>query len=219
MAGFSSASYQGLQLIEASNAVLLAASNPLIILLLSWLWLGIRMQPTQLLGVAVSLVGVAAIVSRGDVNELLALQFHLGDMWIFIAVLSWSIYSILLRWRPADLPWQVFLTAQVIGSLVSLVPAFLLETSYAEPWSMDWSLFGAIVYASVFTLILAYMCWAQAVRQVGANYAGQFLNLIPVFGVVLSVLILGEVLQTYHLFGMGLVIGGIVLATYRRVAE
>ena len=100
--------YIGLTSTNASNATILQSAIPIFILILSALWLKERVSIQQWLGVTISLIGVLMLITQGKLSNLLSLSFNLGDIYILVGVLSWAIYSILLRWRPAELDGFTF---------------------------------------------------------------------------------------------------------------
>ncbi len=213
VAGFNSCLYVALQTTTATNAALLASVSPMIILLLSFFWLKIAANRYQILGVLLSLLGVVVIISRADWQVLQHLSLNQGDLWVLLAVLMWAIYSVLLRWRPAELHWLPFLTVLIISGVIALFPLFVWALLHAPAWELSPPVLASIGYTTFFPLLLAYVCWNQAVHQVGANLAGQFLHLIPTFGTLLSIWLLGEQLHQYHIAGIALVVAGILLAT------
>ena len=186
------------------------------IIALSWLFLRERLAPRQLAGVLISLGGVLVILSHGSWAELAALEVNRGDVFVMLSMLLWSIYTIGLRWRPAGLSLLSFLfTIAVIGDLVVL-PLYLVETALVRPMEWSWTAVAALLSVAIFPSVLAYIFWNRGVEQVGASVAGLFVHLMPVFGVLLAWLILGERMLPFHVGGIALIVTGIWL-TSRRV--
>lgn len=204
--------YLGLQTTTATNAVLLVSTTPVLILILSFLLLGQAVRPLQGVGVVLSLAGVGAIVAAGDPAALADLALNAGDLWIMGAVASWALYSVCLRWRPSGMDPLLFLTATIVTGLVPLLPLYLWDLTRGNTLSLDAVTIGAVGYVALFPSVLAYIFWNRGVAELGANRTGQFLHLMPVFGTLLSLLVLGERLALYHLVGIGLIAAGIVLA-------
>jgi drug/metabolite transporter (DMT)-like permease len=69
----------------------------------------------------------------------------------------------------------------------------------------------SILYIALFPSIVAFFCWNRGVASIGANRAGLFVNLVPVFASIMAVAWLGESLKAFHLIGMLLIFGGMVL--------
>jgi drug/metabolite transporter (DMT)-like permease len=130
-----------------------------------------------------------------------------------LSILLWSLYTIGLRWRPPGLSMLSFLYSIAVIGTVAMLPCYLAESALGRP--MTWSLpaFGAIAFVAVFSSVLSYIFWYRGVEQVGANVAGLFVHLMPVFGTLLAWLFLGERLLPFHVAGMGLILTGIWLTT------
>lgn len=204
--------YLGLQTTTATNAVLLVSTTPVLILILSFLLLGQTVRWLQAIGVLLSLAGVGAIVAAGDPTTLADLALNTGDLWILGAVASWALYSVCLRWRPQGLDPVLFLTATIVTGLVPLLPLYLWDLTRGSTLNLDAVTVGAVGYVALFPSVLAYVFWNRGVAELGANRTGQFLHLMPVFGTLLSMFVLGERLAMYHLAGILLIAAGILLA-------
>jgi len=208
--------YLGLQTTTASNAVLLQSVIPLIIILLSWLVLGVPITTRQVLGIFASLLGVLIIITRGDLPALLRLEVTRGDLWILAAMSSWGFYSVLLRKLPQGLGGLTFLGYTIALGVLGITPLYIWEMYNGEFISLSRVTLGSVLYVSIFPSLLAYLFWNRAVNQVGPNRAGLFIYLIPVFGSLLSVLLLDESLYSFHLAGILFVALGIYIATLWR---
>ena len=208
--------YLGLQHTTATNALLLNAAAPAFIVALSFLFgLG---QPTArlLLAVALSLAGVAVILSQGRASALLDLQFNPGDLWVLAAVLSWSAYTVVLSRRPSGVEPMVFLTALVLVGVAWIAPFYAWEIARGLHVSFDLVTAGSILYVGVFASLVAYAFWNAGVVQAGASRAGVFLNLMPAFGTLLAVALLGEPFHLVQAAGIGLIVAGVTLAQLAR---
>lgn len=203
--------YIGLQTTTATTAALLNASTPVFILLLGWVWLGERLAPGVIVGVAVALSGAVWIITRGQPAALMQWTLEVGDLWILVATLSWAVYTILLRWRPPGLPPLTLLcVVAMLGALVSL-PVAAVE--YALGARLLWSLpvAGGLLYIGLGATVLGYICWNRGVEVLGASRAGPFMYLMPVYTPLLGWMFLDERMQAFHLIGVGLIFGGILL--------
>lgn len=208
---FNALVYSGLHYTTATNALLLQASIPAGVLALDRLFHGTRAKPIQLAGVALSTLGVAAIVARGDLASLARLQFGLGDMLVLGGVVAWSLYTVLLRRRPALSGTSFLLLIFGLGTvLMAPLSAFELARGASVHWS--WPIVAAYGYVGVFPSVLAYIIYNAATAKLGAARAGQAITLMPLFGALLSVTLLGEQLARYHFVGMALILAGIVLS-------
>ncbi len=207
--------YVGLRTTQAINAVLLNSCIPLFILLAAWCMDGQRATSRQLLGMALSFLGILTIVTRGEWQRLADLGFHEGDLWILVAMPIWAFYSVLLKRKPAELSGLPLVAVfSGIGVLV-LAPAYVLEMLYwVPPVVPSWEAVAGVAYIGVFASVAAFVCWNTGVAAVGANIAGFTVHLLPLFGTLLAILFLGEAPQPFHALGFAGILAGVVLATW-----
>lgn len=211
MTGFSVALYQALHYTTAINASIEQASMPLIIFIANFLIFGMRVTLPQMAGFVISLIGVMIVVSHGSLANLLALDLNLGDAIMIGGVVLYGIYTVLLRNRP-NLHWQSFMLAIIGAGFVSSLPFVayeLLSESNAWPDLNGWLL---IAYVAIFPSLLSQIFYLRGVEAIGANRAAGFYNLMPIFGTILSILLLGERFEIYHGIAIIMVLGGIFLA-------
>jgi drug/metabolite transporter (DMT)-like permease len=152
-------------------------------------------------------------VLRGDLKTLLALFFMQGDLLMVIAVVIYGLYSALLRRRPAIHPLSFISVTFFLGA-AGLFPVYLAERAITGSFALNRDIVLSILYVAIFPSIVAYFCWNKGVDLVGPNRAGLFINLIPAFASLLSVWLLGESIQPFHIGGMVLILGGMVLFYY-----
>ena len=213
--------YIGLRDTTATNGALLNSTTPIMIFVLSRMLVGERWSARQALGVAISLGGVAAIVARGDVTMLAGLQLNGGDLWVLLATLSWAIYTVCLRWRPAELdPLAMLWTISAIGVL-AILPLYAWELATGRTLQVTPIALAGIAYMGVFATVVAYVFWNRAVQQVGPNRAGPFMYLMLVYTPLLATVFLDERLRLYHFIGCALILSGIYLtaSSHRRAAR
>jgi drug/metabolite transporter (DMT)-like permease len=211
---FNTMLYRGLQSTTAINAVLLQSAMPLIILLAAFLLFGERPGWRQMAGVAVSLAGVAVIAGRGSATVLAHLRLNPGDMWVLAAVVCYALYSALLRRRPPVHPMSLLAASFLIGALM-LLPLYLLEHASGARISGSLAGYAAIGFVAAGPGFLAYLCFNRGVELIGPGRAGQAIHLVPLFGALLAVLLLGERFRAFHAAGFGLIAAGILLASLR----
>jgi drug/metabolite transporter (DMT)-like permease len=220
VAGFNGFLYSGLRLTTATNALLVQAAIPALVLGVDRAVFRARPPALQVAGVLLSVLGVALIVARGDLSALSQAQLNLGDLLVLCGVVCWSVYTACLRLRP-PVASMSFLTATFAVGAAAMLPLAIWEwRSLGAPhWSPTTIL--AVAYVAVLPSVVAYSLFNAAVATLGAGPAGQAINLMPVFGALLAALTLGEPLHGYHLAGMTLVLLGILfpaLALVRRGA-
>lgn len=211
VAAFNGLLYSGLRYTSATNGLLLQALIPGLVLVASAIGFRERAPLGQVIGILLSTLGVAAIVFRGDPHAILQLRFGFGDVLILIGCVCWALYTACLRLRPAiRLESFVFVTFVI----AALVMAPFAASEAAEIATMHWTpkVFAAFVYVAVFPSVIAYYLYNAAVARIGAGAAGQTISLMPLLGAFLAMALLDEPLHGYHLAGMALILGGIVLS-------
>ena len=214
--GFSVPYFAALQATTAVNVSILNASAPIITVILSFAMVGILITRGQLAGIALAFAGALVIMIRGDLAVLATLRLNIGDVLSLAAFLAWCMYTVMLRWKPAEIGTYSFLLAIAALGCVSMAPMFAWELAQGRsfaPTANNWFIIG---YTSVFPSFVAYICWNKAVPVVGANIAAisQYLN--PVFGVIFAMAILSEGLESYHLAGIAAIFAGLYLSTALR---
>jgi drug/metabolite transporter (DMT)-like permease len=210
---FNTLIYIGVQTTPAVNALLLISATPVFILLLAPLVLGNKLLLRQALGVLVSAAGVLLVLSHGDFAAIADLGRHGGNLWVLTGVLSWALYSVLLRKLPTGIGGRGLFAATVIIGVVVLLPFYLGETLVQHrPVHINMTLLLTVAYIAVFASVLAYLFWNRAVAMIGAEQSGVFIHLMPAFGLILSALLLGERITTSDLVGLALILGGLIVA-------
>lgn len=188
------------------------------VIVLNFALFRLKVRPLQLLGVAITIVGVALIATHGDLGRILTLDLNLGDLLVISACFIYAVYSIALRWRPQT-NWLSFLCATFVGAILA---AFAYQATTGPGLPAFFTGLGAIdtegwliaAYAVLFPSVISQMLYVRGVELIGSNRASLFVNLIPLFGTVGSVIVLGEALQGFHLLAAALVAIGIVLAEW-----
>ncbi len=213
MAAFHTALYLSVNYTTATNAALLIAICPLLVPLLAWVLYRDAVTPRLLLAIALSLAGVAVVVLRGDPARLLTLQFNAGDLIMLAAVFFWSMYTVLLKRRPAGLHPQSLLVATMTLAAFMLLPVYLWESFFVRSMPVTTDSLLAVAYVVVFASIVAFLCFNRGIEVLGPSKGGLFLHLIPVFAALLAFVFLGERLQPFHALGIAAIAAGIVLAT------
>lgn len=212
IASFNTLVYSGLQYTQAINAFLLQSLTPVLIVSMSFLLFRERIGPRQAFGILVSLCGAIMIISRGDMAVLRGFSFNRGDLLIFAAVIGYAVYSVMLRKRPHVHALSLLMATFWLGALM-ILPWYVWETLTAPPLRLSPPNLLAITYVALFPSILSYLCYNRGVELIGANRAGLFIHLMPVFGSIMAILFLGEAFSWFHAAGIGLIGGGILLAT------
>jgi drug/metabolite transporter (DMT)-like permease len=213
VACYNSLQYLALQTSGAVNATLIGASGPVAGLLIGAAFYQARVTHRQWTGAALSAAGVLWVIARGDLANLTALRFAMGDLIMLVATVLWSFYTWMLRRQRPPLPMTTFLAVQIGLGALMILPLYLVELAVTQriPEASATNL-AALLYVAVLPSIVAYYCWDRGVARAGAVLPMHFVNLTPVFAALLATFFLAEQIGLYHLAGGALILSGIHLA-------
>lgn len=218
IAGFNTLLYYGLQTTTATNALLINSIIPIIIVFLSFFILSTKITKKQTLGIVISTLGVIYIVLKGDINNIINLEFTKGDFWIIMACFDWALYSIFLKFIPKDIkPFEFFTSTILIGTFILFILNMFLSDSFESLYFLqNDDVVYALIYIVIFPSILSFYFWNISTKALSANITGQFTHLMPVFGSVIAYFLLGEVLNLYHFIGIIFIATGIYLTSFAK---
>jgi drug/metabolite transporter (DMT)-like permease len=220
IAAFNTFLYYGLQTTTATNGLLINSSIPVIIIVLSALILNIKLTKIQTFGIILSTLGVVFLILKGNVENILALEFTSGDLWILLACVDWALYCVLLKYKPKELNSFDFLSITTfIGIIILAIAFFSLGYSLELSFLNNDKVLYPFIYIVIFPSILSFYFWNKAVVEIGANKAGQFTHLMPIFGAILAYIFLGEILEAYHLMGAIFIAIGIYLSIFLKKTD
>lgn len=210
ISGFNTLLYLAMHTTTAINGALIQTTMPAVIILISLLAFKEKVTRLQSLGVGLCILGAGLVVLRGRFSTILDVSFVEGDLLMLVAVLLYAVYSAFLHRRPSIHPLSFLIYTFVLGAL-GLLPLYLWELRYSQAFALNVDVVASVLYVAVFPSIVAFFCWNRGVELIGANRAGLFINFIPVFASVMAIIWLGESLKAFHLIGMLLIFGGMVL--------
>ena len=213
---FNSFTYISLQTTLVINASLMTSITPLLIIGFSWLIFKTKTNLFQFLGIFLSLLGVFNIVLKGNINNLYNLYFTPGDLWMFIAVFSWGLYSVLLKKVDVRLSQLATLEVMIFIGLIFIFPFYVIESLNNSFFPNNNADFYMIFYVAIFAGIISFFCWNKGVSLIGASRASLFLHLIPIFSSVWAIFLLNENFSLFHIIGAIFIIIGIFLSNFRR---
>jgi drug/metabolite transporter (DMT)-like permease len=212
---FNTLQYIGLNYTTALNALVLNSTGPILIALSCFVIFGDRLAFNQVAGTLVSTIGVLVVISQGSLAVLLSLTLNKGDLLLLLAMSTTGVYAAYLRQRP-KIHWLSFLFSLFFASALFNAPLVLIEIYLGFRFELSPFTVLAVGYVAIFPSILAYMCFTRGVELIGAVRAGIFLHLIPLFGALLAIGLLGEPLRAYHVIGILLILAGVALTNRKQ---
>jgi drug/metabolite transporter (DMT)-like permease len=213
MAVFHSLLYEAVHTTTAINATLILSISPIMIPTAARVILSQRQTRGELLGALVSTLGVVVIVARGEWSVLRELAFTRGDVMMLGATAAWSLYSVILKRKPAELESGALLGACMAVAVLLLFPLYLRETLSTQAMPVTVSSVLVLTYLALVASLLAYYCYNRGVAELGPVHAGLSINLIPVFTTAFAIAFLKESLHGFHLAGILAIAAGSWLAT------
>jgi drug/metabolite transporter (DMT)-like permease len=214
---YNTMAYYGLQYTTAINGLLLQSIGPLFVAVWTFVLFGDRLTLRQACGICVSLSGVLVIICHGSLAVLLNIAFNRGDIFFVIALVFYGFYTAMLRKRPAIHPLSFLAVGMGIGA-VFLVPFVVYEFESGRTFVLDAESLLSFAFICIFPSLIGYLFLNRGIELIGANRAAPFIHLVPVFGSVLAIVLLGERFELFHAVGYGLVFSGITIATKKSSA-
>ena len=209
---FNSFTYLSLVHTQVINASLFNTAIPAIIILLCFIFKIEKTNKFQILGLFISVLGILSIITKLNLDILLSLNFNKGDLIMIGGVISWGLYSSFLKRKRFILPLLTLVHVLCTLGLIFIIPQFVYEFSQGQFIKFDINLFYILIFLALFPSIGSYYCWAGAVSIIGANRAGIFLSLIPLFSTIMAIFFYNEKFQIFHLIGAVLIILGLFLS-------
>jgi drug/metabolite transporter (DMT)-like permease len=208
--GFNTLLYIAVHTTTAINAALIQTTMPAAIIVITWIVFKEKVTRLQTTGIGLCLLGACLVVLRGRFSTFFELSFVQGDLLMLVAILLYALYSVFLRRRPPMHPLSFLVYTFAMGAM-GLLPFYVWELSCHGAFRLSAGTAFSISYLAVFPSIVAFFCWNRGVELIGANRAGLFINLIPVFASLMAIIWLGESLKAFHIIGMLLIFTGMIL--------
>ena len=209
--------YVGLSTTSGVNAAIVQGALPLMILAANFIVFRARVWPLQVLGMVVAIVGVMLTSTHGDLSRILTLDINIGDGFVILACLAYTAYTLALRFRP-QIHIMSFMAVAFAGAALAGVVMLQLFgpgiASFSTIPAMSPTVWGVILYVMIFPSMFSQVFYARGVELVGPNRAAPSHNLIPVFGTLGSVIILGEAFELYHFIAATVIVAGIAMAEW-----
>ena len=196
---------------SALNISIIQGAVPALVLIGASVVFGERASALQMLGAVLTMAGVVVIASQGDPRQLASIGLNLGDLLMLVASVLYAGYTVGLRARPA-VSGLGFLAAMAIAAMLTSIPLFVIEVAHGDfiwPTAKGYML---LIYAALGPAFIAQLFYLRGVQLIGPGRAGVFVNLVPVFGAIMAVALLGEPFAGFQVLALALVVGGIVVA-------
>jgi len=210
---FNSVVYYSLNFTQVLNGALMISTIPVLIIFISFIFRVEKINLNQVLGLILSITGVVIIITQLEFSRLIHLDLNKGDLWLLVAMLSWAIYSTMLKTHKTGLNYLTFISVIVTLGLIFLFPQFLFEFNNEELIKFNFAFILIISYVVLFAGLGAYIFWNKAVLIVGPSRAGIFLHLMPVFSSFMAIFLLNEKFMNFHIFGAIAIVLGIYLSS------
>ena len=209
---FNSTVYYSLYYMQVISGVLMISTIPVWIMFISSM-LGIeKTNKFQVFGVILSLLGVLFIITKSDLNVIKNLAFNRGDLIMAIGMFAWALYSALLKKKTYEISQISLLEVVIITGLIFLIPIYFLEMNFGNQIVLGKPFMLTLTYVVLFPGLASFFFWIKGISIIGANRAGVFLHLMPVFGSIMAIILFDEKFMYYHLLGAIFIIGGITLS-------
>ena len=210
---FNAALYTAVNYTTAINVTVEQAVIPMLIFVINFALFRMKVSWAQILGFTLTLLGGIITAIHGDLSALVTLTVNFGDAIMMIAVVAYAVYTVALRWRP-KIDWRTLMAVPAFFAMVFSLPLVFWEYSADRLIWPDAEGWVVVLYTGIFASLIAQVLYIKGVEEIGANRAGLFINLVPVFGTLLSVAIIGESLQLFHVVALALALGGIAIAEW-----
>ena len=209
---FNSTVYYSLYYMQVISGVLMISTIPVWIMFISSI-LGIEQtNKFQIFGVILSLLGVLFIITKSDLEVIKNLAFNRGDLIMASGMFAWALYSALLKKKKYEISQITLLEVVIITGLVFLIPVYILEIYFGNQIELGKPFILTLSYVVIFPGLASFFFWIKGIAIIGANRAGVFLHLMPVFGSIMAIILFDEKFMIYHLFGAIFIIAGITLS-------
>jgi drug/metabolite transporter (DMT)-like permease len=209
---FNSIVYYSLYYTQVISGVLMISTIPVWIIFISSLLNIEKTNIFQILGVGLSLTGVLFIISKADLDLVKNLKFNKGDLTMIVAMFSWAVYSALLKKKQYEISQITLLLVVIMCGLVFLIPIYFIEMNMGYVIKLGKPFYLTLTYVVIFPGLASFFFWIKGISLIGANRAGAFLHLMPIFGAIMAMVIFDEKFMLYHFLGAIFIVAGITLS-------
>ena len=199
--------FTGLRMVKASHGALIVALNPVLVMLISSSIGKERISRIKIIGLLLSITGTAIVIARGDLLDLFTM-FTWGDAFMLGCPISWALYTYFAK---DALKFATPLQASTWAIVIGLVLILFFVPFETYPTKVDWTIWLAIVYLGICGSVLGFVWYYEGIKEIGPVKTSVFNNLIPIFAVMFSVVLLDETIHAYMWYGSALVISGVYI--------
>ncbi len=216
---FNSIVYYSLYYTQVISGILMISTIPVWIIFISSILNIEKTNIFQIIGVIFSLTGVIFIITKADLNLIKNLDFNKGDLSMVVAMFSWAVYSALLNSKKYEISQFALLQVVIITGLIFLIPIYFIEMYLGHLIVLGKPFILTLTYVVLFPGLAAFFFWIKGISLIGANRAGIFLHLMPIFGAAMAMIIFDEKFMYYHIFGAIFIVAGIALSNKKKVND
>ena len=209
---FNSIVYYSLYYTQVISGVLMISTIPVWIIFIASILNIEKTNVFQIIGVGLSLIGVICIITKADLDLIKNLDFNKGDLSMIVAMFAWAVYSALLKKKKYEISQLALLQVVIILGLIFLIPIYFIEMNLGHLIVLELPFYLTLSYVVIFPGLLAFFFWIKGISIIGANRAGVFLHLMPIFGAIMAMIIFDEKFMYYHLLGAIFILAGITLS-------
>tara|TARA_B100000965_G_scaffold320963_1_gene282121 strand:+ start:593 stop:1483 length:891 start_codon:yes stop_codon:yes gene_type:complete len=213
---FNSIVYYSLYYTQVISGILMISTIPVWIIFISSILNIEKTNIFQIIGVIFSLTGVIFIITKADLEIIKNLDFNKGDLSMVVAMFSWAVYSALLKRKKYEISQVTLLQVVIITGLIFLTPIYFIEMYMGNIIVLGIPFVLTLTYVVFFPGLASFFFWIKGISIIGANRAGVFLHLMPIFGAIMAMLIFNERFMFYHIFGAIFIIAGITLSNKKK---
>ena len=214
---FNSIVYYSLYYTQVISGVLMISTIPVWIIFIASILNIEKTNTFQIIGVGLSLIGVIFIITKADLNLIKNLDFNKGDLSMIVAMFAWAVYSALLKKKKYEISQLALLQVVIILGLIFLIPIYFIEMNLGHIIVLGLPFYLTLSYVVIFPGLLSFFFWIKGISIIGANRAGVFLHLMPIFGAIMAMIIFDEKFMYYHLLGAIFILAGITLSNKKTI--
>ena len=195
-----------------ANMGIIYTSSPIFIIILSVMFFQDKINVSRIIGLLLCLIGVLAIISKGNLNLLINFKFTSGDLWMIGATMGWAVYSIyLLNWKSKFSLMARFTLIAMFGT-ISLFPFYILEEIFYFNTAFNSNFLFWVLFAAISPGIIAFTLYTRVQKYLGASLTGFTLYIFSIYSAIYGIILFDEALLNFHYFGAVFVFAGVYLA-------